>query len=139
MEVTAAENERHTLRAAIEKVIKPQPDSSGCPVRTVLDRFGDKWSVLIILNLGYGGTLRFTELKSQIEGISQRMLTVTLRSLEQDGLVVRTVYPEVPPRVEYGLTPLGYGLLEQMLALANWSSAPMADILAARARYAAAH
>src|SRR5688572_10084665 len=79
-----------------------------CPVRDVLARVSDKWSMLAIYALGGFGKLRFNELKNKIGDISQRMLTVTLRNLEIDGLVTRTIYAEVPPRVEYELTPLGY-------------------------------
>jgi len=105
-----------------------------CEVREVLDRVGDKWSVYVIHMLG-GGTMRFSELKRGIEGISQRMLTVTLRGLERDGLVSRTVYPVVPPRVDYALTSLGETLLEAVCALFNWSEEHRTDIDAARARY----
>jgi DNA-binding HxlR family transcriptional regulator len=136
MEVTIAENEASTISAEIEKIMNPgQPTGFGCPVRSVLDRVGDKWSILTILSLGSAGTLRFNELKTRIEGISQRMLTVTLRSLEQDGLVSRTVYPTVPPRVDYTLTPLGCSLLQQMLGLTKWANEHIADIAAARERY----
>ncbi|MGE0059082.1 MAG: winged helix-turn-helix transcriptional regulator, partial [Dehalococcoidia bacterium] len=88
-----------------------------CSVREVLDRVGDKWSLLVISMLG-DGTLRFTELKRAIEGISQRMLTLTLRQLERDGLVDRTVYPTVPPKVEYRLTEMGRTILVPVSALA---------------------
>src|SRR5688572_19144357 len=80
---------------------------TNCHARDVLARVGDTWSVYIIHMLGDARTLRFNELRKEVDGISQRMLTVTLRGLERDGLVTRTVYPEVPPRVEYSLTPLG--------------------------------
>lgn len=106
-----------------------------CPaVRDVLDRVGDKWSVLIIGMLGQGPR-RFSELRRAIEGISQRMLTLTLRGLERDGLVTRTVQPIVPPRVDYALTPLGATLLEPILALASWAAEHRAEIQAARERY----
>src|ERR1700704_133052 len=80
---------------------------TNCHAREILARVGDKWSVYVIHVLGDAGTLRFNELRGEVEGISQRMLTVTLRGLERDGLVARTIYPEVPPRVEYALTRLG--------------------------------
>src|SRR5262245_14596110 len=84
-----------------------EPDGEGgCPIREVLDRIGDTWSVLVIINLK-AQPMRFNALKRMIEGISQRMLTVTLRSLERDGLVLRTVRPTTPPEVEYSLTELG--------------------------------
>jgi DNA-binding HxlR family transcriptional regulator len=110
-------------------------DPEACPaVREVLDRVGDKWSVLIIGMLG-PGPRRFSELRRSIEGISQRMLTLTLRGLERDGLVTRTVHPTVPPRVDYELTPLGHTLLEPILALANWAAEHRTEIQAARERY----
>lgn len=90
-------------------------------VREVLNRVGDKWSVLAIVLLGEG-TMRFSELRRMIEGVSQRMLTLTLRGLERDGLVQRTVFPTVPPRVEYALTPLGHTLLATLRALATWAT-----------------
>ena len=103
-----------------------------CPaVREVLSRVGDKWSVQIIALLG-DGTMRFSELRRQIEGISQRMLTLTLRNLERDGLLTRTVYPEVPPRVEYELTKLGATLLEPIQGLAEWAADNRTMIQAAR-------
>src|SRR5438552_16677102 len=88
-------------------------------VREVLNRVGDKWSVLIVALLG-DGTKRFSELRRMIEGISQRMLTLTLKGLERDGLITRTVYPTIPPRVDYQLTKLGRGLLVPNTGLANW-------------------
>lgn len=107
---------------------------TACEVREVLDRVGDKWSVHVIHMLG-GGTRRFSELRRGIDGISQRMLTVTLRGLERDGLVSRTVYPVVPPRVDYELTPLGETLLETVCSLVGWAEAHRGDIDAARERY----
>src|SRR5882724_4958883 len=80
---------------------------ANCHAHEMLVRIGDKWSVYVIHTLGDAGMLRFNELKARVDGISQRMLTVTVRGLERDGLVVRTIYPEVPPRVEYSLTELG--------------------------------
>ena len=103
-------------------------------VREVLTRVGDKWSVLLIVLLG-DGTKRFNELKRTVEGISQRMLTLTLRGLERDGLVVRTVFPTVPPRVEYALTPLGKTLLKTVRDLATWASTNRQEIVAARAGF----
>jgi DNA-binding HxlR family transcriptional regulator len=89
-------------------------------VSSVLGRIGDKWSVLIVSRLG-DGPMRFNELKRSIGGISQRMLTLTLRGLERDGLITRTVFPTVPPRVEYELTALGRSLLSPVSALAEWA------------------
>jgi DNA-binding HxlR family transcriptional regulator len=105
-----------------------------CVAREILDRVGDKWSVYVIHMLG-GQTRRFSELRRGIEGISQRMLTVTLRGLERDGIVTRTVYPVVPPRVDYALTPLAETLLETVCSLMTWAEAHRPDIDAARARY----
>src|SRR5216684_4314990 len=95
--------------------------SEGClAAREVLNRVGDKWSVLIVAMLG-DGPRRFTELKRNIEGISQRMLTLTLRGLERDGLVSRTVFPTIPPRVDYALTRLGETLLDPVSRLGLWA------------------
>jgi DNA-binding HxlR family transcriptional regulator len=98
-------------------------------------RAHDKWSVYVIHVLGEAGTLRFGELRQRVEGISQRMLTVTLRSLERDGLVSRAMYPEVPPRVEYALTPLAMTLRGIVAQLVVWSQAHLPEIDAARDRY----
>ena len=111
-------------------------DAELCPVRDVLDRVSDRWSVLVLLALSEG-TLRFTALKREIGDISQRMLAQTLRRLEQDGLVERTVYPTIPPRVDYTLTPLGVSLLVQIEALVAWADAHHPAIREARARYVA--
>lgn len=92
-----------------------------CPVRDIIARISDKWTLLAIYALGGYGKLRFNELKHKIGDVSQRMLTVTLRNLEADGLVTRKIYPEVPPRVEYELTDLGRGLLNQMCLLVDWA------------------
>ncbi len=101
----------------------------------VLNRIGDKWSVMVVGMLGRNGTLRFNELKRMINGVSQRMLTLTLRNLERDGLVTRTIYPEVPPRVEYSLTALGKTLQEPIAALWDWSAENHHTIIEARAIY----
>jgi DNA-binding HxlR family transcriptional regulator len=108
--------------------------SEDCPTREVLDRVGDKWSVLVIVLLGQR-THRFNELHRAIEGISQRMLTLTVRALERDGLVNRTIYPTVPPRVDYELTELGRTLLVPLGALNTWANAHREDIRAARERH----
>ena len=102
-----------------------------CPTREVLDRVGDKWSVLVIVLLGQR-THRFNELHRAIDGISQRMLTLTVRALERDGLVKRTVFPTVPPRVDYELTELGRTLLVPLDALSTWANDHRGDIRAAR-------
>lgn len=104
-----------------------------CPVRGVLDRIGDKWSVLIVLTLA-GAPHRFGALRRAVPDISQRMLTQTLRDLERDGLLSRTVHPTKPPSVEYALTPLGESLLVPLLGLVRWADEHHAEILAARAR-----
>jgi DNA-binding HxlR family transcriptional regulator len=106
-----------------------------CPaVREVLNRVGDKWSVQVIALLG-DGAMRFSELRRQIEGISQRMLTLTVRNLERDGLISRTVFPEIPPRVEYELTKLGTTLLQPIQGLAEWAAENRTSIQEARAGY----
>ena len=120
--------------------VPPPPDAEGhdattcVVVRELLDRVGDKWSVLVIALLGERSH-RFSELKRSIEGISQRMLTLTLRQLERDGLVSRTVYPTVPPRVDYALTPLGESVLEPLTAFFHWASEHGTDVADARRRY----
>ncbi|WIJ25636.1 winged helix-turn-helix transcriptional regulator [Devosia sp. RR2S18] len=101
----------------------------------VLNRIGDKWSVMVVGMLGRNGTLRFNELKRMINGVSQRMLTLTLRNLERDGLVTRTIYPEVPPRVEYSLTELGKTLQRPIQGLWNWSAENHTAIVEAREIY----
>jgi len=110
-------------------------DVANCPVRNVLDRIANKWSVLILFLLNEEKTMRFNELNRSIGDISQKMLTVTLRSLEADGLVSRKVYPEIPPRVEYQLTDLGKSLWPHMQALSEWSTRHMPQIIETRAKY----
>ncbi len=109
-----------------------------CLAREVLDRIGDKWSVYVIDALA-AGTRRFSELRREVEGVSQRMLTVTLRGLERDGLIVRQVYPVIPPRVEYSLTPLGRSLLAIVEALVAWSADHINDVERSRRRYDSSH
>jgi DNA-binding HxlR family transcriptional regulator len=120
----------------MENKIEKFTDLENCPIRQVLDRFGDKWSVLILIILGQKGTLRFTELSLTIGDISQKMLTVTLRTLEADGLISRKAYPEIPPRVEYELTPLGSSLLPYINGLSDWADQHMRVILGNRKRHA---
>src|ERR1700691_3086089 len=111
------------------------PLPSDCrAVSDVLARIGDKWSVLVVNRLG-AGALRFNELRRAIGGISQRMLTLTLRGLERDGLVTRTVFPTVPPRVDYDLTPLGRDLLNPVSALGEWAIRNQAKIARAREQF----
>jgi DNA-binding HxlR family transcriptional regulator len=107
------------------------PEDSGF-IREVLDRIGDKWTVLIISTLSTG-PLRYSDLQASITGISQRMLTQTLKHLERDGLVTRTAYAEVPPRVEYELTDLGRSLMDAVMAMAGWAAAHHREIAANRA------
>ncbi|MDF5759338.1 helix-turn-helix domain-containing protein [Spongiactinospora sp. TRM90649] len=105
-----------------------------CEVRQILDRVADKWSLLVIALLDKR-SLRFTELRRAIDGVSQRMLTRTLRHLERDGLVNRTVHPTVPPRVDYELTPMGVTLHSTIRALVTWTEEHQNAIAAARAAY----
>jgi DNA-binding HxlR family transcriptional regulator len=100
----------------------------------VISLVGDKWSVQVVRTLG-DGTLRFSQIKRAVEGISQKMLTTTLRGLERDGYVTRTVYPTVPPRVDYELTGLGIELLEPVSALGRWAVTNHARVLEARRAY----
>jgi DNA-binding HxlR family transcriptional regulator len=102
----------------------------GCPTRVVLDHIMSKWGVLVLLALT-DGTLRWGELRREVQGISEKMLASTLRTLEADGLVVRTSYPEVPPRVEYALTDLGRELMQRMLPLVEWVALNAGDIVPA--------
>ena len=111
------------------------PYARGCPSRDLLDRIGDKWTVLVLGELGKHGACRFTQLRKQLSGVSEKMLTQTLRALERDGLVTRTVYPSVPVRVEYALTPLGHTLREPLKMLTEWSVRHIAEVLAAREEY----
>jgi DNA-binding HxlR family transcriptional regulator len=105
-----------------------------CPSRQVLDRIGDTWSVLVVISLAQGPQ-RYTELARRIDGVSPKMLTQTLRALERDGLISRTVHAVVPPRVDYALTKLGQSLLDLVGALESWAQTHMGDVLAARSDY----
>ena len=109
-------------------------DSDCRGVASILARVGDKWSVCVIMMLD-GGPLRFNELKRMVGGISQRMLTLTLRGLERDGLVTRTVFPTIPPRVDYELTDLGRGLSKPVEALGKWAFDHRTEIENARAKF----
>ena len=106
-----------------------------CPVKDIMARYGDKWSMYVVLLLGQHGHMRFNEISKHISGISQRMLAVTLRSLEEDGIVLRDLYTEIPPRVEYSLTGIGESLLKQLLSLADWAEENFAEIIKARKKY----
>jgi DNA-binding HxlR family transcriptional regulator len=113
----------------------PSYDHSDCRgVASILARVGDKWSVFVIMLLG-NGPRRFNEIKRMVGGISQRMLTLTLRGLERDGLVTRTVFPTIPPRVDYELTDLGRGLWQPVETLGKWAMEHQAEIEKARARF----
>ncbi|GAC1409061.1 MAG: helix-turn-helix domain-containing protein [Gemmatimonadaceae bacterium] len=122
-------------KAPLKRAAELEHTPANCHAREMLARVGDKWSVYVIHVLGDAGTLRFNELRSRVSGISQRMLTVTLRGMERDGLVTRTVYPEVPPRVEYALTKLGRTLRQLVRGLVEWSGAHLTEVDAARAAY----
>jgi DNA-binding HxlR family transcriptional regulator len=118
--------------------MSPRHNHGRClATREVLNRVGDKWSVLIVGTLG-GGPRRFSDLRRSIEGISQRVLTLTLRGLERDGLVKRTVFPTIPPRVDYELTKQGLTLLEPIRALSDWADDNRMTVQAARDRFDAA-
>ena len=119
----------------MEKSKEKNSDITKCPVRNVLARFGDKWSILILLLLHEKGVMRFSELNKSISDISQKMLTVTLRTLEADGLVSRKIYPEIPPRVEYRLTDMGKSLLPHIHNLTKWALENIEVIQASRASY----
>lgn len=126
--------------SAIERFSRYQSDDAEsaepvhCPVRDVLDRIGDKWSILMIMTLATRPQ-RFSELHRAIRDISKRMLTQTLRDLERDGLITRHVFPTKPPSVEYCLSPLGQSLLDPMASLIDWADRRYSDIHAARVRF----
>jgi DNA-binding HxlR family transcriptional regulator len=108
--------------------------AAACPTRQVVNRIGDRWSLLVLYALSRG-TRRFSELRAEVDGVSQKMLTQTLRGLERDGLVDREVYPVVPPKVEYSLTVLGAGLATEIAAIRGWAYEHMDEIEAARAEF----
>jgi len=113
----------------------PSPNTGGClATRQILDRIADKWSLHIVAVLA-NGPRRFNELKRGIDGISQRMLTLTLRGLERDGLLTRTMYPTIPPRVDYELTDMGRTLLKPVMALVNWANDNQVAIAEAHTRF----
>ena len=122
----------------VDVTVHPTIDSPECrTVSAVLSRIGDKWSVLVVMGLG-NGPRRFNEIKRMVGGISQRMLTLTLRGLERDGLVTRTMFPTIPPRVDYELTALGCSLLTPVNALGAWARQNRQTIEQARAHFDAA-
>jgi DNA-binding HxlR family transcriptional regulator len=123
-----------SLSHPVETMLKTDSEvyQGNCPTRAILDRIADKWTALLIGLLAHGGTRRFNELKRSIGGISQKMLTQTLRDLERDGLVKRTIFPQIPPRVEYELTPLGRTLCGPLGALGQWAADHMAEVRVAQ-------
>jgi DNA-binding HxlR family transcriptional regulator len=108
---------------------------ANCPIRDILSRLGDKWSLLVLATLNANGIMRFSDIHKSIGDVSQRMLTVTLRSLEADGLVSRKVYPEIPPRVEYSLTESGVELMPHLNNLVGWALKNTEDIMSSRQLY----
>jgi DNA-binding HxlR family transcriptional regulator len=137
-----ADPEREPSGAACDPAGSGEPGLVGqpasCRAREVLQRVGDKWSMYVIDLLGRG-TMRFTELHRGVDGITSRMLTVTLRGLERDGIVTRTIHPVIPPRVEYALTPMGRTLLDTIGQLVSWADSHLDEIEAARIAYDARH
>lgn len=115
-----------------ENILKKFGNAESCPVRNVIDRLGDKWTVLVLMLLEEAEVLRFNEIFGYIQTISQKMLSVTLKSLEADGLVKRTVYPQIPPKVEYELTERGRSLLPHLHQLVGWANSNMAEIRKSR-------
>ncbi|CAL9378236.1 helix-turn-helix domain-containing protein [Saccharothrix sp. NPDC042600] len=128
MVTRTARERREERRQAFDAYLKE------CPARHLLDRISDKWVSLVLVALA-AGPRRYSELSHTIAGVSQKMLTQTLRSLERDGLITRTVTAEVPARVDYELTPLGRGLLPVMAAIKEWAENNIEDVLASRERY----
>ncbi|MEO1261548.1 MAG: helix-turn-helix domain-containing protein [Bacteroidota bacterium] len=123
MGVTIADNQSVALKEKIKKYFwktKPFMDVGCCPTKDVLAATTDKWSMFVLFNLGYSNTLRFNQLKEKINGISARMLTVTLKKLESNGLIERKVFAEVPPRVEYSLTEFGAQFSERLVDFGDW-------------------
>ena len=115
-----------------KNILKKYGEAAHCPVLNVIDRIGDKWSVLVLMVLEEANVLRFNEIWGSIQTISQKMLTVTLKTLEADGLVKRTVYPQIPPKVEYELTALGKTLLPHLHGLVGWANENMVEIKESR-------
>lgn len=117
------------------KILENFKTNGKCPVRDVLSRLGDKWSILVLTTLKVNGKLRFNEIQRTIGDISQRMLTVTLRSMEADGIINREIFAEVPPRVEYELTSLGCELYLHIRPLVNWAEENIDVIVANRGKF----
>ena len=118
-------------RTMISDAYDPQ-----CPIRNILARLGDKWSLLVLYTLSQTERMRFGDLRRAVPDISQKMLTVTLRTLEEDGFVTRTIYPEVPPRVEYALTARAFSLLPHIQSLVAWAKENMEPIIRDRKKAA---
>lgn len=123
-----------TAQIEITETLNWNTFEAACPTRLVLNRIADKWTVLVMSLLAQE-TKRFSALRRDIGGISQKMLTQTLRGLERDGLVTRTIYPTVPPKVEYTLTPLGHTLVELLDSLRLWAETNIEDVLEAQTAY----
>ena len=131
LKVSFGENQRNMD----EEILKKYSNVDECPIRNVLDRIGNKWTLLVLLVLEEQNVLRFNELHSYIATISQKMLSVTLKGLEADGLIKRTIYPQVPPKVEYELTALGESLIPHLNTLVVWAKDNMKTIEASRLEY----
>jgi DNA-binding HxlR family transcriptional regulator len=129
------ETDSRSREMSVAEIVSPAQEAL---LREVLERVADKWTLLVLNALEEGGEMRFTRLRDHVGGVSQKMLTKTLRQLERDGLVTRRVYAEVPPRVEYRLTERGQGLNEATCALWLWVEANMADVEQSRRAYDAA-
>lgn len=125
MEITIVDTKPYIVKKKMENFYT----NDNCPIRDVLSRLGDKWSMLVLVTLKANGTMRFCDIHKTIVDISQRMLTVTLRTLEADGLISRKVYAEVPPRVEYRLTELGESLMPRVQMLVDWALEHMSEIM----------
>ena len=133
LEVTIIDNQP----ASMKKNLEDFSETKECPIRNVLDRFGDKWSILVLLILGKENVpMRFNEIVNTMGDISQKMLTVTLRTLEADGLVSRKQFPEIPPRVEYELTDMGKSLLPHIDGLASWAIKNQDAVIKTREKFA---
>jgi DNA-binding HxlR family transcriptional regulator len=135
--MTVAAARTSAARTSAAKASAPKPSAPVvqlCPIRDVLDRIGDQWSLLVLQELA-GRVMRFGELNRAIDDISKQMLSRTLKRLEQDGFVTRTLYPEIPPRVEYGLTELGRSFLAPLKGLIAWADANHQSICDARRDY----
>lgn len=135
---TLADNQRVEVKKKMEKLfgnLDPSDPPELCPIRDILSSVTDKWSILIIIFLGAKDVLRFNELKRFVYGISSKMLSERLKNLERDAYISRKMYPEVPVRVEYTLTPFGYSYLEQLMNLTEWIDIAMPEIVKKRHKF----